>query len=267
MIAAGEIISTHPASFEKVTFRWVHSKELLVSRFFKELDYRPTPLGALTLRWRMDPVSGEEIYEIKLGDDFLMSSKFTTSEKALATIALNALGTDRVVDVVVGGLGLGYTAAAALDDTRVQSLLVVDALREVIEWHNDGLLPLSNAIVSDPRTRLIHGNFFDMAKKGNAFDPECPGRRFDTILLDVDHSPSKVLHPANLEFYTVDGLSGLREQMKPGGIFALWSNEPPEESFTQTLRNVFSEARAEEVRFYNPLQENEAIQSVYVAQV
>ncbi|WKL23411.1 spermidine synthase (plasmid) [Agrobacterium tumefaciens] len=237
-----------------------------MSRFFKELDYRPTPLGALTLRWRMDPVSGEEIYEIKLGDDFLMSSKFTTSEKALATVALDAL-TDGKLDVVVGGLGLGNTAATALNDARVQSLLVVDALQEVIEWHIDGLLPLSNAIVSDPRTRLIQGNFFDMAKNGNAFDPECPGRRFDAILLDVDHSPSRVLHPANLEFYTIGGLSGLREQLKPGGIFALWSNEPPEESFTQTLRKVFSEARAEEVRFYNPLQENEAIQSVYVAQV
>lgn len=238
-----------------------------MSRFFKELDYRPTPLGALTLRWRMDPVSGEEIYEIKLGADFLMSSKFTTSEKALATVALDALVTDGKLDVVVGGLGLGYTAAAALKDARVQSLLVVDALQEVIEWHIEDLLPLSNTIVNDPRTRLLQGNFFDMAKKGNAFDPEHPGRRFDAILLDVDHSPSKVLHPANLEFYTVDGLSGLRDQLKPGGIFALWSNEPPEENFTHTLRNVFSEARAEEVRFYNPLQENEAIQTVYVAQV
>ncbi len=238
-----------------------------MSRFFKELDYRPTPLGALTLRWRMDPVSGEEIYEIKLGADFLMSSKFTTSEKALATVALDALVTDGKLDVVVGGLGLGYTAAAALKDARVQSLLVVDALQEVIEWHTEDLLPLSNTIVNDPRTRLLQGNFFDMAKKGNAFDPEHPGRRFDAILLDVDHSPSKVLHPANLEFYTVDGLSGLRDQLKPGGIFALWSNEPPEENFTHTLRNVFSEARAEEVRFYNPLQENEAIQTVYVAQV
>lgn len=243
------------------------SKEPLMSRFFKELDYRPTPLGALTLRWRMDPVSGEEIYEIKLGADFLMSSKFTTSEKALATVALDALVTDGKLDVVVGGLGLGYTAAAALKDARVQSLLVVDALQEVIEWHTEDLLPLSNTIVNDPRTRLLQGNFFDMAKKGNAFDPEHPGRRFDAILLDVDHSPSKVLHPANLEFYTVDGLSGLRDQLKPGGIFALWSNEPPEENFTHTLRNVFSEARAEEVRFYNPLQENEAIQTVYVAQV
>lgn len=238
-----------------------------MSRFFKELDYRPTPLGALTLRWRMDPVSSEEIYEIKLGDDFLMSSKFTASEKALATIALDSFGTDRDLDVVVGGLGLGYTAAAALNDARVHSLLVVDALREVIDWHIDGLLPLSNAVVEDPRTRLIRGNFFDMAKDGGAFDPECPGRRFDAILLDVDHSPSKVLHPDNLQFYTADGLFGLLEQLKPGGIFALWSNEPPDESFKQILRKVFSVAKAEEVRFYNPLQENEAVQSVYVAQV
>lgn len=238
-----------------------------MSRFFKELDYRPTPLGALTLRWRIDPASGGEIYEIKLGDDFLMSSMFTESEKALATIALDqpSIGSD--LDVVVGGLGLGFTAATTLKDPRVRSLLVIDALPEVIGWHVEGLLPLSDAVAGDPRTRLIAGNFFDMAKKGASFDQEHPARRFDAILLDVDHSPSKVLHPSNLEFYTADGLSGLLEQLKPGGVFALWSNEPPEEGFTQVLGQVFAQARAEEVRFHNPIQGNEAVQAVYIAQM
>lgn len=142
-----------------------------MSRFFRELDYRPTPLGALTLRWRMDPVSSEEIYEIKHGADFLMSSKFTTSEKAMATVELDALVRDGKLDVVLGGLGLGYTAAAVLKDARVQSLLVVDALQEVIEWHIEDLLPLSDTIVNDPRTRLLQGNFFDMAKKATPLTP------------------------------------------------------------------------------------------------
>lgn len=238
-----------------------------MSRFFKELDYRPTPLGALTLRWRIDPASGAEIYEIKLGDDFLMSSMFTESERALATIALDQPGIGSNLDVVVGGLGLGFTAATTLRDPRVRSLLVIDALPEVIGWHVEGLLPLSGAVAGDPRTRLIAGNFFDMAKKGASFDREHPARRFDAILLDVDHSPSKVLHPSNLEFYTADGLSGLLEQLKPGGVFALWSNEPPEEGFTQVLGQVFAQARAEEVRFLNPIQGNEAVQAVYIAQV
>ncbi|EKF56933.1 hypothetical protein QWE_24103 [Agrobacterium albertimagni AOL15] len=238
-----------------------------MSRFFKELDYRPTPLGALTLRWRIDPASGGEIYEIKLGDDFLMSSMFTESEKALATIALDQPGIGSDLDVVVGGLGLGFTAATTLKDPRVRSLLVIDALPEVIGWHVEGLLPLSGAVAGDPRTRLIAGNFFDMAKKGESFDPEHPARRFDAILLDVDHSPSKALHPSNLEFYTADGLSGLLEQLKPGGVFALWSNEPPEEGFTRVLGQVFAQARAEEVRFHNPIQGNETVQAVYIAQV
>src|ERR1700738_4694265 len=101
---------------------------------FEELDYRPTPIGALTLRRRRELSLGIDVYEIKLGDEFLMSSLFTVSETALARLGLGELsGTS--FDFVVGGLGLGYTARTVLEDARVRSLIVVDALSEVIEWH------------------------------------------------------------------------------------------------------------------------------------
>jgi spermidine synthase len=101
-----------------------------MSRLFEELDYTPTPLGALSLRRRWEPKAGVDVYEVKLGDDFLMSSLFTASEVALAHLGLAALSGDGL-QVVVGGLGLGYTAQAALEHSAVASLLVVEALEPV----------------------------------------------------------------------------------------------------------------------------------------
>ena len=121
-----------------------------MSRDFEELDYRETPLGELVLRRRrMISLGGMEVYEVKLGDAFLMSSLFHEVEVALAHLGLSELETESW-DVVVGGLGLGYTAAAALEHREVTSLLVVDALPAVIEWHEKGLVPLGDKLTGDP---------------------------------------------------------------------------------------------------------------------
>jgi hypothetical protein len=93
-----------------------------MSACFEELDYRPTRLGPLCLRRRRHPSLGADIYEIKLGEEFLMSSRFTVSEVALARLGLAELS-EKNVDVVVGGLGLGCTARAVLDNAHVLSLL------------------------------------------------------------------------------------------------------------------------------------------------
>lgn len=86
-----------------------------MSARFEEIDWRPTAMGDISLRRRRDPASGADVYEVKLGDEFLMSSLFTAGEIALAELGLAKLQ-DAELDVVVGGLGLGYTAEAALDD-------------------------------------------------------------------------------------------------------------------------------------------------------
>src|SRR6202140_5349014 len=161
---------------------------------FEELDFRPTPMGTLSLRRRRSLTTGLDIYEIKLGDEFLMSSAFTVAEIALARMGLAALERGDL-DVVVGGLGLGYTAQAALEDPRVRSLIVVDALAEVIEWHQQGLLPLGKQLTGDPRCRFVNGDFFAMALSSESFDTGTPGRRFDAVLVDIDHSPKALLHP------------------------------------------------------------------------
>lgn len=235
-----------------------------MSLYFEELDYRPTPIGALTLRRRREMTLGVDVYEIKLGEEHLMSSLFTASEIALATLGLAELsGTG--LDVVVGGLGLGYTAEAVLGNEAVASLIVVEALEAVIDWHEEGLLPLGHALTGDPRCRLVRGDFFAMAASQVGFDLDHPGRRFHAVLVDIDHSPDFLLDPGNAAFYQPEGLAKLVAHLHPGGVFGLWSNELPDDTFTARLGRVFAEARAERVTFHNPLQDRDFTQTVYLA--
>lgn len=232
---------------------------------FQELDYRQTPLGDLVLRRRrLLSLGGLEIFEVKLGDAFLMSSLFHTSEVALADLGLAEFDAG-TWDVVVGGLGLGYTAVATLEHEAVRSMIVVDALEAVIEWHQRGLVPLGAKLIADSRSRFVHGDFFTMAKSEAGFDPEQPGRQFHAVLLDIDHSPSGLLHPRHAAFYQPDGLRSLAAHLHNGGVFALWSDDPPDEEFLRALDTAFATARAHIVTFPNPLLDSISASTVYVA--
>jgi spermidine synthase len=237
-----------------------------VNILFEELDYRQTPLGELSLRRRGEPLlNGREVFEIKLGEEFLMSSLFTTGEVALAELGLAELEGSRL-DVVVGGLGLGYTADAVLGHDTVQSLLVIEALGDVIDWHRRGLVPLGAKLTADGRCQLVEGDFFAMVTPpSRGFDPKIPDRRFHAVLVDIDHSPSHLLHPRSKSFYEPDGLRRLVTYLHPGGVFALWSNDGPDESFQATLGEVFASTRAQVVSFDNPYTNAESTSTVYIA--
>ena len=237
---------------------------------FQELDWRRTALGELALRRRRYPdVDGvsRDVYEIKLNDEYLMSSLFTVAELELGRLALAELAEASApyLDVVVGGLGLGCTAQAVLESPAVRSLVVVDALAEVIEWHQRELIP--SGLGSDPRCRLVRGDFFAMVRDRSGLDPDAPDRRFHAIVVDIDHSPRHLLHPGNADLYEPAGLRRLAERLHPGGVFALWSNDPPDQEFMAALGQAFAEVRAEIVTFDNPLQGREAANTVYLARV
>jgi spermidine synthase len=238
-------------------------EETTVSRLFEELANHDTRMGELTLRRRREPVRDVDVYEVKLGDEFLMSSLFTVAEVELARLGLAACRGEDLA-VVVGGLGLGYTACAALEDPRVGTMLVVEALEPVLAWHEDGLLPEVAGLAADPRTRLIAGDFFASAA-GDGFDPAAPGRRFDAVLLDIDHSPRHVLDPSHEAFYSPAGLTRLRRHLRPGGVFALWSDDPPDEGFLADLDEVFDTSAGHVVSFPNFLTGGESANTVYVA--
>lgn len=236
-----------------------------MSRNFEELAFVPTPLGDLSLRrQRLMMLGGREIFEIKLNQDYLMSSLFTTVEVALAERSL-ALLTAPHPDVVIGGLGLGYTTAAVLDKARVRSVIVVDALDPVIDWHRRGLVPLGPRITTDPRCRLVCGDFFALtAPTTDGYDPDEPGRRFDAILLDIDHSPRHLLHPRHAAFYGVEGLQYLSGRLRQDGVFGMWSDAPIDEAFLADLRAVFTDVRAELVSFSNPFLGEDSHSVVYL---
>ena len=230
---------------------------------FEELDFRPTPMGALSLRRRRLPGTDIDVYEIKLGDEYLMSSRFTVAEIELARLGLAALCRENL-DVVVGGLGLGYTAQAALENPRVRSLIVVDALAEVIEWHEQGLLPLGKQLTADPRCRLVNGDFFALSGSAEGFDPDSSGRRFDAVLVDIDHSPRNLLHPRHAALYEREGLARLADHLKPGGVFALWSNDAPDAAFSEALASVFATSDAQVLTFDNSFGDHDASNTVYI---
>jgi spermidine synthase len=230
---------------------------------FVELDFRSTPRGDVSLRRRHDPVLGGEVFEVLLGDEYLMSSAFTVAEEELARRSLAAVDGERLT-VVVGGLGLGYTAAVALADPRVAALHVVDAFAAVVEWHQRRLLPVSDAVAGDPRCTLVTADFFggagDLAAWGLG-----PGAVVDAVLLDIDHSPRHLLHPDHAAFYTPPGLAAVARRLRPGGVLGVWSDDPPDEAFLADLRTAFADVVAHDVDFPNPYTGGRSANTVYVA--
>jgi len=234
-----------------------------VSRAFEEIDHQTTAIGEISLRRRLEPTLQVDVFEVKLGDEFLMSSLFTVGEEALAHLGLAATPGDDL-DVVIGGLGLGYTARAALADHRVRSLHVVDALSEVIGWHTAHLVPDAHELTDDPRCRLVHGDFFAMVADGMQFGADQP-TGFDAILVDIDHTPSHLLNAGHAGFYRPAGLRRLIGHIRPGGVFALWSDDPPDDDFVAVLRAEFATVDPHIVTFPNFYTGGESASTIYVA--
>jgi len=235
-----------------------------VSAKLEELDWRQTPMGELSLRRRVEPSLQVDVYEVRLGDEFLMSSLFTVAEVELARLALDRVSGDRL-DVLVGGLGLGYTAQAALGDGRVRRVQVVEAQPAVIDWHRRHLLPVSVDLTSDDRCVLVEDDFFATLAAGR-FGAGAPPT-WHAILVDIDHTPSHLLHPSHAAFYTPEGLTRLAEQLHPGGVFGLWSDDPPDDDFLSRLREVFTDVAAHVVTFANHYTDQPSTNTVYVARL
>jgi hypothetical protein len=236
-----------------------------MSARFEEIDRNHTPLGEISLRRRREPALQVDVYEVKLDDEFLMSSLFTVAEVELATRALAEVTGDEL-DVVVGGLGLGYTARAVLGDSRVRSLYVVEALGAVIGWHEQHLLPLSEELTSDARCHVILGDFFALTAGGSGFGVNTPSR-YHAVLVDIDHTPRHVLHPSHAGFYEREGLEALVGWIQPGGVFGLWSDDPPDDDFIAVVEEVYVSCEAQVVRFPNFYTGGESANTVYIARV
>jgi spermidine synthase len=228
---------------------------------YEELERSPTPWGEITLIRRRVPGAAREVaHEVKLGEALLMSSLVTESERALARLAL-APRAGAPTRVLVGGLGLGYTAVEALDTPGVREVEVVDLLPQVIRWHREGLVPLGARLTGDPRVRLVQADVF-----ARLLAPPPPGAPlWDAVLLDVDHSPEALLRPEHGSFYAPDGLLAARRHLAPGGVLAVWSALGPEAGFVARLERVFARVKAESIAFWNPNNDADEVNGVYLA--
>ena len=175
------------------------------------LDREPTSIGRLCLQRREIPSDPENpVLEVTLNGEFLMSSLNTLSERELATRALAMHGGTHL-RVLVGGLGLGYTASEALASERTSEVEVVEFLPTVIGWLKRGLLPLSRVLNEAPGFKVVEGDVYALLEGP-------PERSFDLILIDVDHSPEEALVQERRAFYTPKGLERARSHLRPGGV-------------------------------------------------
>ena len=214
---------------------------------FQILDQVETPLGELWLRKReLLGRPGTIVTEVSLEGELLMSSLHTDSERALAREALALHPGPGPLRVLVGGLGLGYTAAAALEDPRVSEVEVLELLEPPLRWMREGLVPLAEQLAREPRLVLTQGDAFATLLAAPQGAPR------DLILIDVDHSPEEPLHPSHLALYRADGLRRVRAHLAPGGVFAMWSTQEDPE-FLRALGEVFPRVERREVRWWNEL--------------
>ena len=213
------------------------------------LAYETTPLGDLCLR-RRELLSrpGTVITEITLDHQLLMSSHITVSERALATEALARHPGDKL-SVLIAGLGLGYTAAAALNSARVNRVRVIEFIPAVVGFLNNGLVPLSTELLADARFAVREGDAYAL------LDGEA-SERWDLVLIDVDHAPDDHLGLGNENFYTRSGLDRAKKHLAPGGILAVWSYADSS-PFVEALRATFTTVELVPVTYRNDLVDEE----------
>lgn len=230
---------------------------------FEELAWEQTPIGELALRRRRLRADGDDIWEIKLNDGYLMSSQFVDGEIALADMAL-AMTRGEHLDVVIGGLGLGYTAEAALRDSRIGKLTIIELIPQVIQWHRDHLLPLGKAVADDPRCILREGDFFALAAGPDGFDPAAPQQLHDAILIDIDHSTTHFIDDGSAGFYSASAIAAIAAKLKPGGVFALWSTDAEDADFVGALAQSLIEVEVQRVEFVTPYRPEPAFNLIYL---
>lgn len=154
-------------------------------------------------------------FAIQLGGDELMGSCDHASEEALATLVCGRIGAG-AADILIGGLGMGFTLGAALDawgaDARIT---VAELVPEVLDWARGPLAHLFGADLADPRVRVEIADVHDLIAEADG--------RFDAILLDVDNGPDGFIRPENDRLYCAWGLRDAFAALRPGGILAVWS--------------------------------------------
>ncbi len=166
-------------------------------------------------------------YSIMSGASELMNSRLSGSEQALATLACDRVAARPAPSVLIGGLGMGFTLAAALAALGpTASIIVAELVPAVVAWAEGPLAHIVGDSLGDPRVRVRQGDVGALIRSGRS--------AYDAILLDVDNGPHGLSRAENDSLYDLAGLSAARRALRPGGVLAVWSSAP-DEAFTQRL--------------------------------
>ncbi|MFF4753404.1 spermidine synthase [Streptomyces sp. NPDC002514] len=198
------------------------------------LDRREGPYGEVVLR-RHGP-----LLQIIANGCFLMDTSDGRSERLLVDAALDALDERAAPEVLIGGLGVGFSLAHAAANPRWGRITVVEREPAVVAWHRAGpLAEMSAAALADPRTHIVETDLVAYVRETSA--------AFDALCLDIDNGPGWTVTEDNGGLYTPAGLADCARVLRPGGVLAVWSAEPSPK-FEGSLQNAgFQRVRTEEI--------------------
>ncbi len=196
------------------------------------------------------PGSDTELTLSQCNDDFairiagvpgdLMNSRLHHSEDALAEFACTRLSASESAQILVGGLGMGFTLAAVLKAVEVSArVIVAELVPAVVEWNQGPLGKCAGRPIEDDRTHVHLGDVADLLKQ--------PAGKFDAILLDVDNGPEPMTHSDNEWLYSPAGLKRIYEKLQPEGIVTIWSARA-DQVFTKRLKKTGFKVQLRTVR-------------------
>jgi spermidine synthase len=191
--------------------------------------------GELTLHQRGDEFS----IRIK-GHGELMNSRIHGSEDALAELTCTRLVDCEKPGLLIGGLGMGFTLATALQHVNEQAqVTVVELVPAVVKWNRGPLGEHAGYPLRDPRVSVVEGDVAQILMAEQ--------QAYDAILLDVDNGPEGLTRKENDRLYSINGLNKAYAALRPQGVLAVWS-AGPDNSFMQRLRKVGFEVDEVRVR-------------------
>ena len=184
---------------------------------YTEVARAESERGEIVLRERRAPDSTARapvVLELRVNGIFVMDTLEDSSEKGLATAALKQVEHPR--NVVVGGLGLGFTMHEVLGDSRVEKLVVVEVEDALVQWMRDGTVPHGPSYLADERLTVMTADI-------RVAMAEAPPAAYDLVLLDVDNGPGFLVYDDNEAIYQREFLDQTRKCLRPGGAVVIWS--------------------------------------------
>ena len=169
-------------------------------------------------------------FSMMLGPNELMNSRLSGSEEALATLACRRIEAVKRPNLLIGGLGMGFTLRAALAVLGIDArITVAELVPAVIAWARGPMASIFAESLNDPRASILNADVIEVIRSHPS--------AFDAILLDVDNGPEGLIRKANDALYDLKGLKAIRRALRPGGVLAVWSSGP-NPLFSKRLRDA-----------------------------